>query len=197
MIIPIHGLPKQIRNKKKHIYGNTEHVQASLAWDKYENYLKEYCSALWIAKDKYFSSDLPEVLKSNLTKFWKLVNPSNKCSNILLLDKNSMPIPDSQCPTAFNSFFASVFTREDSSNVPFVPDFDFQCMAPITITLEGIVHLINNLKVSSSSGIDGINSNILKNTVSVPSNILFHIFKQSLTTGMLPRDGKVAKVVAL
>lgn len=70
-------------------------------------------------------------------------------------------------------------------------------MQPINITPEGIASLIGNLKLSASSGIDNINSKILKNTVLISSQILFHVFSKSLSSGQLPVDWKIAKVVPI
>lgn len=93
---------------------------------------------------------------------------------------NSIPYSDADSPVVFNSFFTSVFTQEDNSNVPYIPDFAYRYMAPVDVTHNGIVHLIKDLKVSSYSGVDKINSKILKNTIAVSSIILLHIFRQSL-----------------
>lgn len=96
---------------------------------------------------------------------------------------------------AFNAYFAYVFAPEDCSNVPFVPDQPFPFMAPITVTAEGISKLITNLKVPTSSGIDSINSKILKNTTDTSSLFLCLLFNQSLSSGELPDDWKIGKVV--
>lgn len=70
-------------------------------------------------------------------------------------------------------------------------------MTPIDISIEGITHLTDNLKLSTTSGINNINSKILKNTVSVSSKILFYIFQHSLNTGLIPADWKIAKVIPI
>lgn len=106
-----------------------------------------------------------------------------------------MPLSEEQCACAFNAFFSTTFFKEDNSNVPIVTDFDYPFMEEIDITAEGIASLINNLKISTSGGIDNINTKILKNTVGTSSQILFHIFQQSLTSGQLPKDWKIAKVI--
>lgn len=113
----------------------------------------------------------------------------------MLHDDTQSPLSDADCPVAFNNFFTSVFTQEDCSTVPLIPDFEYPFMEPIDITADGITSLINNLKLSTSSGIDNINSKILKNTVTISSQILCHIFRQSLTSGELPLDWKIAKVI--
>lgn len=68
-------------------------------------------------------------------------------------------------------------------------------MESIEVTKEGVACLINNLKLSTSSGVDNISSKILKNTISVSRKIICVIFKQSLSSGQLPSDWKIGKVV--
>lgn len=65
-------------------------------------------------------------------------------------------------------------------------------MEPIDITIQGIASLITNLKTSTSAGIDGINSKVLKNTISILSQILFHMFRQ-YHPDSYPRTGKLLK----
>lgn len=124
----------------------------------------------------------------------QVISPDRDDNFISLHDANNTPFADTDCPHVFNSFFSSVFTSEHA-HLPEIVERDYSFMSPIDITIEGIVNIIENLRMSSSSGIDNINSKILKNTVYVSGNILFHIFRQSLATGMLPSDWKIAKVV--
>lgn len=63
--------------------------------------------------------------------------------------------------------------------------------------MDGIACRIKQIKASSSAGIDYINSKVLKNTVSISSITLYHIFRQSLSSGKLPDDWKIAKVVPI
>lgn len=67
----------------------------------------------------------------------------------------------------------------------------------IELTVEGIASVIKKLKVSTSSGIDGINTKILELTIIPCSLILHHIFNQSLSTGTLPHDWKIGKVIPI
>lgn len=186
---------RQLRNKKKRLYRTAKRHDTPSAWQTYKNFMKSYCAAVQSAKLKYYSVDLPSLLKSNSKKFWSLVSPQQHGQQISLLDDDHVPLSDSHCTSAFNAFFSSVFTLEDHSDVPYVPELDIAYMEPIEITAEGIALLVNNLKLSTSAGIDDINSKILKNTASVSVNILYHLFRQSLATGQLPSDWKIGKIV--
>lgn len=190
------GLQKQ-RNKKKRLYKNARRVGTPQAWQKYKECLQKYVSALTAAKNKYFSCDLLSILKTNPRKFWHEISPRNDGHKILLHGDDHIPISDVNCASVFNKFFSSVFTQENYSNVPLFDDLDCPYMQPISITVEGIEALISNQKLSTSAGVDNINSKLLKNTKSISSMILYHIFTQSLSSGQLPRDWKIAKIVPI
>lgn len=187
----------QLRNKKKRLYRNAKRLRTASAWDKYKQCLNTYCAAIRSAKLKYFSTDLGSLLKTNPKKFWREISRNRDANHITLHDENHEPLSNSQCCSAFNTFFASMFTREDQSTLPNVPDYDYQYMKPIEITAKGIECLITKLKLSSSAGADNINSKVLKNTIFITSNILCYIFQQSLESGQIPDDWKVAKVTPL
>lgn len=77
-------------------------------------------------------------------------------NNISMHNANSIPYSDADSPVLFNSFFTFVFTKEDNSNISYVPDFDYRYMAPVDVIHNGIVHLIKDLKVSSYCSVDEI-----------------------------------------
>lgn len=194
-----HGSTKTYEHsviKKKRLYCNAKNRASESSWSKYKAFLSEYTVALRTAKDKYFAHDLPSLLKSNPRKFWQTITP-NHSFDISLLDDRQQPLSDAECSSVFNTFFTSVFTSQDHSDIPVAPEHDYPFMAPIDISVDGIACLINELKKTSACGIDDINTKLLKNTVSISSVILYHIFKQSLSSGVLPTDWKIAKVIPI
>ena len=70
-------------------------------------------------------------------------------------------------------------------------------MDPIIISPDGVLNIINGLKLSSATGIDEINSKFLKATNQYSSVILAHIFQHSLETSLIPDDWKIGKVIPL
>lgn len=61
------------------------------------------------------------------------------------------------------TFSSSVFSREDHTNLPSVDDYEWQYMESMEVTVEGVACFINNLKLSSSVGVDDISFKLLKN----------------------------------
>lgn len=188
---------RSLRNKKKRLYASAKRLSCPSSWSKYKDCLKTYCLAISEAKKKYFSTDLSSLLRTNPRKFWRAVSPDRGCNTVTLHNADNVPVSASECASTFNSFFCSVFTNEDCSSIPCVSDLNYRFMSPISISVDGISKLIRDSKVSTSCGVDNINSKILKNTSAMSSQILYHIFQQSLSTGLLPADWKIAKVIPI
>lgn len=70
-------------------------------------------------------------------------------------------------------------------------------MEPIVFDNYGVECLIGKLKISSSCGVDNINSKFLTNTKVYCSIILTKLFAQSLETSCIPDEWKVGRVVPL
>lgn len=68
-------------------------------------------------------------------------------------------------------------------------------MYPLQIDPNGIIKIIDSLKISSSAGVDGINSKFLKSTKHNCSIILAKLFQQSLEQSNIPDDWEIGKVV--
>jgi len=79
-----------------------------------------------------------------------------------------------------NNYFAPVFTTEILDNVPVMNESPYPCMADITITLDGLFHLLQNLKTHKACGPDGIPIRLLKETSEEVAPILLLIFRASL-----------------
>lgn len=185
---------KRLNNKKKRLYRAARHSNSECAWQKYYTAEKTYLSLASQSKRSFFSTTLPNILRNNSKQFWNIINPK-RSQPLALCDEKNKPIPDHEIAEALNHAFSSVFTNEPKSELPEFPYFSHHTMPAITFSSGGIKKCIDSLKLSSSPGIDGINSKVLKNTKYVTSEILCHIFQQSLSSGVVPDDWKVGKVI--
>lgn len=146
------------------------------------------------AKRTFYSTTLPNMLQNNPKQFWKYINPNNR-KPLLLYDNDNNRVPDHKVSEVLNSVFSSVFTSELNTDLPDCPYLNNPTMPDITIEAHGITKLIESLKLTSSAGIDGINSKMLKNTAHISSVFLCHIFQQSLSSGVVPQDWKIGKII--
>jgi len=96
-----------------------------------------------------------------------------------------------------NNQFSSVFTSEDTGNIPNKCPSPHSSMESITITRPGVHKLLIGLKTAKASGPDEIPATILKETADDISSIIAFIFQQSLDTGQLPKDWKKANIAPI
>jgi hypothetical protein len=96
-----------------------------------------------------------------------------------------------------NDFFSSVFTKEDKENLPQKERETNVQISEVTVTREEIMKKIYKLRKDSAPGPDGIHPILLKETKYEISKPLCIIFEQSLQSGEVPADWKVASVTAI
>ena len=74
-------------------------------------------------------------------------------------------VDDDLCKTeSFNDYFGSVFTQEDSSPLPRLPDTDYPSIDPIEVSTEGVFTLLQSLDPCKACGPDNIPTQFLKET---------------------------------
>lgn len=189
---------RRLSQKKKRLFRTAKKSKSTKRWKDYFACLRQYNSSLKRSKKQFFHTDLLNILRSNPKKFWNLLKPGlNQTHNISLMAADGSPVPLEERSNTMNSYFSSVFTHEPQSFVPTLSTPEFTQMPPITISVDGIAKLINNLKLSSAPGPDNINAKVLKGTIATSSRILFIIFNQSLSTGILPSDWNISKVTPI
>ena len=97
--------------------------------------------------------------------------------------------------TALNSYFQSVFTIEDLTNVPNKGTSNYcSAMKPIVFTVPGIQSLLENLEHVKSPIPDKIHPLVLKHCASELAPVLQIIFSQSLSTGNIPSDWLISNI---
>lgn len=114
-----------------------------------------------------------------------------------LLNPCGDPADTDPCASPRNDYFASILTVEDLQNISEMQWREFYVMEPVSMTVDCIVELIENLKLSSSASFDNINLKILKNTKLISFELLRMIFQHTLFKGSLPRDWKIAKIIPI
>ena len=139
--------------------------------------------------------------KTNVKPFWRYVNNKLKrTTGIPNLNKpdNSLTSSDEEKANVLNDFFASVFTTEDTSNIPKIENLSGNVfLSELLLTEDAVKQKLKNLNISKAMGPDGIPNIILKelsNELSLPLCILFN---KSLTEGKVPKGWKSAEVTAI
>lgn len=119
---------------------------------------------------------------------WSTQSPrrlSNRNKRMFLAAKLSVfstlsIVASNGCASVLNELFAKSFLNLTKSSHPDVPHHNFRAMSYNNKQCTGIVNIIANLKLSSSCGIDNLNSKFIHKTTMYFSDILTDQFRQSL-----------------
>ena len=102
-----------------------------------------------------------------------------------------------QMATVLNKSFCSVFTKEDTSNIPNCPPLSNSFIRDIFFEQTEVKEKILKLKPGTAQGPDNIPARILKDNVDHLSLPLSIIFNKSMSTGEVPGDWKLANVTPI
>jgi hypothetical protein len=102
-------------------------------------------------------------------------------------------------PVALHGFsqFTSVFTTENTTNMPSKGNSPFKPMKDIKISEKGVEKELNRLNPCKATGPDEVPVRILKETANIITPILTKIYQQSINTGQIPEDWKHANIVPI
>lgn len=189
---------KTLLNKKKRLFQNATRFNTSLHWTNYHTVSNTCKHEVKNAKRKFYGHTLPDTLRSDPKKFWRVVNPKKRVAHPDLTDENGVPLSDGDAANAFNNFFSSVFTDERFPLPSFVLRSDsIEPMPPLIFTPQGISQLIENLRVGICPGEDQISSKLLKVTRDLISPVLSLFFQQSLNSIIAPADWSHAQITPI
>ena len=80
----------------------------------------------------------------------------------------------------------SVFTCESDDEIPSKGTSPFTPMGEITVDPNGVLKLLNNLKIHKASGPEGLSARVLKECSSEIAPILALIYNETLAQGTVP-----------
>ena len=137
-------------------------------------------------------SESLEQKKNNSKPLWRYIKSKHQDGNgVSPLKENGQLHSDSRRKAEIlNNQFCSVFTSEDTKNIPKLPGPPNTEMPKFKITVQGVTKLLEGLNGGKASGPDELPNLILKNAANEISPFLKIIFDQSLQTGKLPDDSQ-------
>lgn len=198
---------KNIMKERDHFLNKARVSKSELDWSNYRRLRNAVTREIRNAKGLYHRNLLEENLDKP-SKFWKAIkklvpNENTSVRNTTIQIKDDDKITDNSYTTAnafcdffcnltkrmaaeFGSYaFNNVITLQKSKN-----EFHF-----IPVLASSVLRHLNMLKVCKSTGIDGIPAKLLKVVASEIYVSLTDIINLSLSTGNIPDEWKVAKVI--
>ena len=188
---------KKLSHNKQKLWDKYRHTGKKEDFDKYKAAEKSCKKSISRAKKKY-EKKLSST--NNLRPFNAYIRQKTKSRvEIGPLKQGGRSINDStEMAEVLNTYFSSVFTRENLSNIPAPLDEPYvSTLEDMHFTYQEVVEAINNLKVGSAPGPDRIPSIILKQFNTILAVPLTIVFNKSMTTGVVPNDWKEANVTPI
>ena len=207
-------IPKSRPNQKKRpIFMNTkateeikEKKKTFQRWREtcnprdYKKYTKARNQVKWECRraERDFEQKLALESKQNPKAFYRYAQSKLKTRSAisqLLQNDGSLTTSDKDKANVLNSFFTSVFTREDMTNMPEQPEqHPVKEMDSIVFTLCDVAKKLERLNPNKSPGPDGMHPKVLRELSTALAEPLYAIFTQSMNTGKLPKDWKMGHV---
>ena len=186
--------------RKQRLYNKAKKSGSEESWNKFKTVRRSIDRGIRRAYKSYVSDVIGGSLSSNNTKpFWNFVKTKRQQAfgvGTLNTDNGIAASPKDKAD-ALNRQFKSVFTNEDTSNLPDLDESRTPELQRINVTTEGVEKLLKDLQPQKAPGPDGITPRILKLCATSIAPILQCIFQKSLDTGVLPSDWLHANVVPI
>ena len=187
---------KRLSRRKQRCYNRARLSHHPEDWQLYYQLKKECQKECQSAYNRYiYDSGNGQITK----RLWSFIKSKKKdqCS-IPPIHCNDITITDSQGKSnIFNEYFTSIFTQEDLSSVPELNDSPFPEISPISVSVDGVANLLQNLNPHKATGPDGIPAYLLKECSNEIAPILTLIFQCSMQQGSMPDEWKTANIIPI
>ena len=190
----------RLKNRKRKLWTAYTYTRDNISYARYvrcKNDLRRLTRNL----RKNFERRLAANIKDNPKGFWRYASSRMKSRagvENLRTATGDLTKTDNEKADILNSFFSSICTNEDPLSVPCTAG---TCSGSVVEDVDLSAALVrkkmSEVRPSAAAGPDGIHPRVLRETASSLSPVLTTIFRQSLDSGSLPQDWKLADVVPI
>ena len=104
---------------------------------------------------------------------------------------------DGETANALNSYYHSVFTRDDQQSTPVFPQQTEEELTDVAVTVESVEEILQSLKTNKAAGPDGVENRLMKECSEEMAPVLTELFRKSIDEGEVPRQWKEAHIVPI
>ena len=167
--------------------------------ENFNAYAKARNQVTWVLRKQIKQKELliAKNIKTNPKTFFNYVTSrckSKETVSSLLTPLGELTKTDKEKAEVLNEFFASVFTKEDTNNVPVIDKKTVIEISSVSITEDMIKNKLNQLKVDKAAGPDKLQPRLLKELKDSLTKPLKLLFDKSIACGKIPSSWKVAEV---
>ena len=176
---------------------------------KFKTYRNKLNNLILKSKREYYHKQF-ERTKYNIRQTWKTINGIiGRCKSVsqqstFKTDGGHVVNEPDKVSNSFNDFFVNIGPKLTSGIKHSGKDYFEYLLNPTQTSLfmkqiiaEEIVKMISKFNQNKSPGHDGIGNLIVKNVAHIVSRPLADIFNLSLSTGSVPEQLKIAKVIPM
>ena len=187
-----------LSRKKRHLYNTAKQTNSPYEWQAYRNLKKVVQQQCRAAYHRYITS-LTDETGSVTKRLWSYIKSQRKdsCSITSLKRNDILYNNDSKKAQLLNNYFTSVYTPISSSpspplNTPLYPE-----IPELSIDVNGVAKLMQELDASKAPGPDGIPARFLKLFYAELALLLTFVFQASIHQSTVPLDWKQANIVPI
>ena len=152
---------------------------------------------------KTIEAHIASISKTNPKEFFSYIRSKKVSTSTigpLIAESGEHTDSETEMARLLNTYFASVFTVEDTNTIPALPPYTLEENSKIhniSVNEQDVQFAINKLKSNKTPGPDKISPRILKETLNEISKPLSDLFNLSLKTCKVPQEWKFANVTPI
>ena len=140
---------KRLIKKKQRVYNRAKHFQRLADWEEFKAIRRQVHNMIKSNHRNYLSECINYSYNLNGNKhFWQYIKSRKQESTTIsaLQTSSGMATTANDKAETLNNYFKSIFTVEDTQNLPEMPSSSHPPMQDINITPEGVHTLLSKLK---------------------------------------------------
>ena len=195
----VNGDVKRKARQKKRSHQQARETRSEQDLRRYRKIKKECKIICKEAYNSYINNMIS--LEGSNKKFWAYVKNLRKDSSGVAPLKDNTGLVQAEPKRKadiLNNQFSSVFNKEeDLVNIPDKGPSPYRPMPPIKITRNGLLKLLQGLKIHKATGPDEISCRLLKEVAEQICPVYMTFFQASINQGVIPIEWKTANVIPI
>ena len=187
---------KRLARRKSRAFKKAKHSKTERDWTRYKTLKKQMQRDCRTTYQEFVNDMICQESGGGSKKFWAYIK-SRRCDNVgvaPLMKEGILHSSPEVKAELLNKQFASVFTDEDTQNMPNLGPSPHPEVPLFQITSPGVLKLLQNINPNKATGPDGIPGRVLKECAQELAPVLTHLFQASLHQGKIPHEWKQAHV---